>query len=99
MSVLSGAGAYVQPLGTGERSRRFSTSVIREVVLRLVGARLLLAQLHEDVVDEARGADPVQGGREPVGPERLVHLDEVLDRVLGGTNPARRLHPDLPARL
>src|SRR4051794_25401099 len=96
MSVDSGAGAYVQPAGIGARSVRFSTaSVIREVVLRLVRARLLLAQLHEDVVDEARRPDAVEVGREPLRAERLVDLHEVLDRVLRRADPARGLHPDL----
>src|ERR1043165_3907681 len=97
MSVDSGAGAYVQSAGTGLRSGRFSRSVIREVVLRLVRARALLAELHEDVVHEARRAEAVQVGRQPVGAEGLVHLDEVLDRVLGGADAACRLHPDLAA--
>src|SRR5664279_6515052 len=99
MSVDSGAGAYVQSFGTGLRSWRFSTSVIGEVVLRLVAARLLRAELHQDVVDEARRADPVEVGRQPVGPKRLVHLHEVLDRVLRGADAAGRLHADLTACL
>src|SRR6476619_2250940 len=99
MSVDSGAGAYVQSVGTGLRSGRRSTSVIGEVVLRLVGARALLAELHQDVVDEARRAEAVQVGRQPVGAERLVHLHEVLDRVLRGADAAGGLHPDLAARL
>src|SRR5581483_6784437 len=99
MSVDSGAGAYVQPAGTGLRSPRFATSVIREVILGLVGARALLAELHEDVVDEARRADAVEVRRQPVGPERLVHLHEVLDRVLRGADATRRLHADLAPRL
>src|SRR3954453_14440311 len=99
MSVDSGGGAYVQSRGTGELSWRLSRSVIREVVLRLVDAGLLLAQLHQDVVDEARGADPVEVWRQPVGPERLVHLHQVLDRVLRCSDAARRLHADLASGL
>src|SRR5436853_7330494 len=99
MSVDSGAGAYAQSAGTGLRSLRFSRSVIGEVVLRLVRTRLLLAELHEDVVDEARRTDPVEVGRQPVGAEHLVHLDEVLDRVLRGADAASRLHADLAPRL
>ena len=37
---------------------------------------------------------PVEVGRQPVGAERLVHLDEVLDRVLRGADAAGRLHAD-----
>src|SRR6476659_2511807 len=98
MSVDSGAGAYVQPCGTGERSWRFSTSVIGEVVRSLVAARLLGAQLPQDVVDETRGADPVEVGGQPVRAERLVHLDEILDRVLRRADAARGLHADLASR-
>src|SRR3954469_12322644 len=94
MSVNSGAGAYVQSAGTGERSPLLTTSVIGEVVLRLVRARLLLAQLHQDVVDEARRPDAVEVGRQPLRAERLVHLHQVLDRVLRGADAARGLHAD-----
>src|SRR3954449_13026058 len=99
MSVDSGAGASVQSAGTGAWSPGFATSVIREVVLRLVRAGLLLAQLHEDVVDEARRADAVQVGCQPVRAERLVHLHEVLDRVLRGADAACGLYPDPAAGL
>src|SRR4051794_7437368 len=99
MSVDSGAGAYVQSLGTGERSLRFCRSVIREVVLRLVDAGLLLAQLHENVVDEARRADSIEVGSQPIGAERLVHLHQILDRVLGRADAAGRLHADAATRL
>src|SRR4029079_18629652 len=99
MSVLSGAGAYVQPVGTGLRSWCFSTSVIREVILGLVGAGLLLAQLHQDVVDQAGSADAVEVGRQPLRSERLVHLHEVLDGVLRRADAACRLHADLASPL
>src|SRR5690242_4382773 len=99
MSVDSGAGAYVQSAGTGDRSPLRAMSVIREVVLRLVGAGLLLAELHEDVVDEARRAEAIEIGREPVGAEGLVHLHEVLDRILRGADPTGGLHADLAAGL
>src|SRR2546423_12590067 len=99
MSVASGAGAYVQPAGTGERSRLRATSVIREVVLALVRAGLLLAELHEDVVDEARRTEAIEVRREPVRAERLVYLHEVLDRVLRGSDSAGRLHSDLASGL
>src|SRR5260221_8682672 len=98
MSVLSGAGAYVQSVGTGERSWRFSTSVIREVILRPVAAGLLRAELHQDVVDEARRTDAVEVGRQPVRAEGLVHLHEILDRILRRADAPGRLHPDLAAR-
>src|SRR6185437_5089252 len=99
MSRDSGAGAYVQSAGTGAAPPRFSSSVIGEVVLRLVDARLLLAQLHQDVVDERRGADPVELRRQPVGAERLVHLHEILDPVLRRADAAGRLHADTASGL
>src|SRR5262249_17616114 len=79
----SGAGAYVHSAGIGASPPPGfgSMSVIREVVLALVRARPFLADLHQHVVQQGRCADPVEVGRQPVGTERLVHLDEVLDRV------------------
>src|SRR4051794_40548068 len=94
----SGAGAYVHSAGTGAAAR-FATSVIGEVVLRLVGAGALLPHLHQDVVQQGRRAQAVEVGRQPLGPERLVDLDEVLDRVLRDADPAGRLHADAAARL
>src|SRR3954451_4796147 len=91
MSRDSGAGAYVQSAGT--------MSVKGEVVRALVDAGLLLAQLHQDVVQQGRRAEAVEIGRQPVGAERLVHEDEMLDRLLRLPDAAGRLEPDLPARL
>src|SRR5207302_5250578 len=61
-SRASGAGAYVQSFGTGARSCFRSSSVKREVVRALVGARALLAQLHQDVVEERRRAETIEVG-------------------------------------
>src|SRR5476649_1647132 len=99
MSRDSGAGAYVQSVGTGARSPRLESSVIREVVAGLVDAGLLLAELHQDVVHERRGAKTVEVRRQPVRTERLVNLDEILDRVLRCPDPARRLHADATSGL
>src|SRR3954470_11603004 len=88
MSRDSGAGAYVQSVGTGARSCLRSSSVNGEVVRALIPAGRLLAELHEHVVQERRGADAVAVGREPVGAERLVHENQMLDRVLRGAHPA-----------
>src|SRR5579862_6187259 len=74
-------------------------SVEGEVVAALVGAGPLLAQLHQDVVEERRRAEPVQLRRQPLRPEGLVHQHEVLDRLLRLTDPARRLEPHPPAGL
>src|SRR5947209_20227983 len=49
-----------------------ANSVESEVIAALVGAGPLEAELHEDVVEERRGAEPVEVGSEPVGAERLV---------------------------
>src|SRR5690349_5963938 len=92
MSRASGAGAYVQPDGTGARSCFRSSSVNGEVVRALVCARLLLPQLHQDVVQQRRRAEPVQVRRQPVRPERLVELHEVLHRLLRLADTAGGLH-------
>src|SRR5919198_6347657 len=94
MSRASGAGAYVQSGGTGERSGVRSRSVKCEVVGALVRARPLLPKLHQDVIQQRGGADAIEVGREPVDPECLVQLDEVLHRLLRLADAARRLHPD-----
>src|SRR5438132_10004252 len=94
MSRASGADAYVHSEGTGARSRFRSSSVKGEVVRALVRARLLLPELHEDVVEERGRPEPVEVGREPVRPERLVELDQVLHGLLRLADAARRLHSD-----
>src|SRR3954468_22910862 len=94
MSRDSGAGAYVQLVGTGARSCLRSSSVNGEVVRALIPAGLLLAELHEDVVQERRRADAVAVRREPVGAERLVHEDQMLNRVLRRAHATRRLEAD-----
>src|SRR6476469_8001031 len=53
-------------------------SIQGEVVAALVCAGALLAQLHQDVVEQRRRAEPVQVGRQPVRPEGLVHEHQVL---------------------
>ena len=77
MSRDSGAGAYVQSVGTGARSLRFARAQsIGEVVLRLVGAGPLLAELHQDVVERAttrragRGRASASRGRASRAPAR-----------------------------
>src|SRR3954451_6431372 len=99
MSRASGAGAYVQSFGTGARSCFRSISVKGEVVGALVDPGLLLSKLHEDVVQERRRADAVAIGCQPVGAERLVHEDEVLNCLLRLAHAARGLEPDDAARL
>src|SRR5215467_2940800 len=102
MSRASGAGAYSHSSVAGAACR-FSTSVIdspsvdREVVEGLVDAGLLLADLHQHVVEQRRRAEAEEVGRHPVTAERLVEDAEVLDRLLGGTDPTGRLHSDDPS--
>src|SRR6266571_546574 len=93
-SRASGADAYVHSFGTGARSRLRSSSVKCEVVRALVRAGAFLAQLHQQVVEERRGADAVEIGSQPVHAERLVQLDEVLDRLLRLANSTCGLHSD-----
>src|SRR5438270_14030242 len=92
MSCDSGAGAYSKPRGT-------SSSVTGEVLRVLVAARLLLADLHQHVVEERGGAEPEAVGRQPILAERLVHNHEVLDSLLGVPDAAGRLHSDDAAGL
>src|SRR6266446_6939313 len=99
MSRDSGAGAYVHSFGTGARSCLRSSSVNGEVVRALVATGLFLPELHEDVVQERRRADPVAIGREPVRAERLVHEHEMLDRGLRDAYPTVRLEADDAAGL
>src|SRR5581483_11907301 len=99
MSRDSGAGAYLQSLGIGARSCLRSRSVKGEVVGALIPAGLLLAELHQDVVQKRGRADPVSVRRQPVRAERLVHEDEVLDRVLCGADAACGLEADDAAGL
>src|SRR5438874_3567762 len=99
----SGAGEYSQPVGIAAVSGRCATSrlslVNREVVRVLVTAGALLMYLHEHVVEQRRGPEPIAVRGEPGEAERFVHLDEVLHRLLRLTDPARRLHPDDTAGL
>src|SRR6266496_2637938 len=99
MSRALGAGAYVQSLGTGVRPCFRSTSRKGAVVGIMVSARALFPQLHQDVVQQRRGAVAIEVRREPVGTEGLVELDEVLDGLLRLTDATGGLHSDLAARL
>src|SRR6266540_6486722 len=99
MSRDSGAGAYAHSAGTGARSCFRSRSVKSEVVRTLITAGFFLADLHQDVVEERRGAEAVQIRRQPVGAEGLVHEHEVLDGLFRRPDPARRLEADHAAGL
>src|SRR5512132_3750931 len=90
MSRDSGAGAYSNADGTGERSCFLSISVKREVVRALVAPGLLLPDLEEQVVQKRGGAEAEEIGRQPLGPQRLVHDHQVLDCLLCLTDAARR---------
>src|SRR5581483_8816384 len=80
-------------------SWKSGASVDGEVVGALVGAGLLLAELHEDVVEERRRAEPVQLRAQPLLAERLVDEHEVLHRLLRLADPAGRLEADMPTGL
>src|SRR5262249_20592189 len=105
----SGAGAYSQDgiidCATWERSMSLTDpspeaiSVHREVVRPLVPPGPFLRDLHQHVVQEARGADPEPVGRHPVSAERLVKDHQVADRVFGLADTAGDLDPDHPARV
>src|SRR5436853_7348986 len=99
MSVDSGAGAYAHSFGTGARSCLCSSSVNGEVVRALIAAGLLLAQLHQNVVEKRRRADAVTVGSQPVDAERFVDEDEMLDRVLRDAHASGGLEADDAAGL
>src|SRR4051812_11341662 len=61
--------------GCQVRHESVSLSVQGEVVAALVRAGALEAELHEDVVEERGGAQPVEVGSQPFGTERLVDED------------------------
>src|SRR3984893_14747310 len=104
-SVASGAGWYSKPRVARAVSLRLVRALSREpsiegeVVARLVGARLLLGQLHQAVVEEAGGADPEPLRGHPVGAEGLVEEDQVVDRLLRGPDAAGGLEADPAAGL
>src|SRR5580658_6449339 len=83
----SGAGAY----------SNLGMSVQGEVVGTRVAAGGHLGPLHEQVVQQAGGAQAEPAGIQPVLPRRLVDQDQVLDGVLGGADAAGGLDADLAA--
>src|SRR5260370_38871546 len=87
MARDSGAGAY----------SNLGMSVQREVVGAGVTAGGQLGPLHEQVVQQAGGADAEPVGIEPVLPRRLVDQNQIADGVLGGAEPAGRLDANLAA--
>src|SRR6266446_6425461 len=87
MARDSGAGAY----------SNLGISVQGEVVGTRVAAGRHLRALHEQVVQQAGGADAEPARIQPVLPRRLVDQDQVADGVLGGADAASRLDADLAA--
>src|SRR5690606_37535225 len=88
MARDSGAGAY--------SNRGMRTSVQGHVVGAGIVAGGQSLPLHQQVVEQARGAEPEPVGGHPVLPGHLVDQHQVPDRVLGGPDAAGRLDPDLP---
>src|SRR5438270_8484239 len=103
MSRASGAGTYShsKPASSdgGRAVSAICPSVDREVVGRLVHAAAFLGDLHEDVVEQAGGAEPEAVGRHPVRAQRFVEHDQVLDGGLGGADAAGGLEADDAAGL
>src|SRR5689334_14064851 len=103
-SVASGAGAYSKGWGlASSRPGRFAiairSSILCEVVLRLVCPGALLGDLHENVVEEARGAQPEAVRGHPFRAKCLPEQHQVGDGELGGADPARRFEADCTACL
>src|ERR687894_1222779 len=98
MARDSGAGAYSKAAGIRRASgsrRSWSASVEREVVGPRVAAGGQLLALHQQVVEQRRGAEAEPVGVEPVLAAGLVHHHQVADRVLGRADAARRLDAHL----
>src|SRR6266852_3236282 len=99
----SGAGAYSQAVGIAAVSGRRAISrlslVNGEVVRVLVTAGALLTYLHEHVVQQRRRAKAIAIRSEPREAEGLIHLNEVLHRLLRLTDPTGGLHADDTAGL
>src|SRR5713226_2942010 len=95
-SMDSGAGAYSKVCFANSVGARFAIaiSVDREVVAGLVGARALLLDLHQHVVEQRGRAEPEPVGSHPLGSQRLVQHDQVGDGLLGGADAARGLEAD-----
>src|SRR2546421_6498835 len=99
----SGAGAYSHAVGIAAVSGRRASSrlslVNGEVVRILVPPASLFAYLHEHVVEKCRRAEAIAVGGKPREAKCLVHLHEVLHRLLRLTDAARGLHADDAAGL
>src|SRR5919106_2298995 len=92
-SVASGAGEYSQAsaVRVGAAVMR---SLLREVLGPLVAAGGSVLVLHEQVVEQRRGADAEAVGGQPVVAERLLDQHELVDRLLAGADAAGRLEAD-----
>src|SRR5918999_2022681 len=90
-SVASGAGEYSQASAVRVAVMR---SLLREVLRALVAAGGPVLVLHEQVVEQRRGADPEAVRREPLVAQRLLHQHELVDRLLARAHAAGGLHPD-----
>src|SRR6185369_5165459 len=86
----SGAGAY---------SKRGMVSVQGDVVGSGVHAGGQLHALHEQVVEQSRGAEAEPSGIQPVLAGRLVDGHEIAQGVLAGPDAAGRLDPHLASGL
>src|SRR5919198_3223728 len=93
-SVASGAGEYSQA-SAARVGVAVIRSLLREVLGALVAAGVSVLVLHEQVVEQRRGADAEAVGRQPGVAQCLLDQHELVDRLLGRAHPARRLHADL----
>src|SRR5918998_2586752 len=90
-SVASGAGEYSQASAVRVAVRR---SLLREVLGALVATGGPVLVLHEQVVEQRRGADPESIRRQPLVAQRLLDQHELVDRLLTGAHAARGLEAD-----
>src|SRR5579863_1907694 len=84
MARDSGAGEYSQLIGECRSAGRGDRSLDAEVIRTHVRTGELLCPLHEKVVEQRRRAEAEMRRVQPFVTDRLVHEDEVSDRVLGG---------------
>src|SRR3954463_6134086 len=95
-SVASGAGEYSQA-SAARVGVAVIRSLLREVLGALIAARGPVLVLHQQVVEQRRGADAEAVRRQPLVSQRLLDQRELGGRLLGRAYAAGGLHADLAA--
>src|SRR5947207_8200229 len=66
-------------------------SHVREFIRRTIHAGNLLHYLRQQIVHQRTRPETESLGRQPLLAQRLIHHNQILDRLLRGANPAGRL--------